>query len=200
MPGAVPVAKDPRGTSWEAAGGAGPEAHFATEYLQLVPGRGQRGRGKGGDKRTESPEDKFQPFLRVSGSWGETMTSAEPLSAAGPAGRVRGGDSVTHNLLRRPLEGEFLQRQTASALGEPSCVSPGLRQQGSHPIHPASPVAPGRNPELLEPRSLEECPSVKATGCAGEERGTHRQSFAVSSLFPYLTPFSWIHWPWALYY
>lgn len=199
MPRTVPVAKDPRGTCWEAAGGAGPEASFATEYLQLVPGRGQRGRGKGGE-RTESPEDKFQPFLRVSGSWGEMMTSAEPLSAAGPAGRVRGGDSVTHSLLRRLLEGEFLQRQTASALGEPSRVSPGLRQQGSHPIHPASPVAPGRNPELLEPRSLEECPSVKATGCAGEERGTHGQSFAVSSSFPYLTPFPWIHWPWALYY
>ena len=180
--------------------GQGPEASFAIVYLQLVPGQGQWGQGMGGNKRTESPENKFQLFPRVSGSWGEMMTSAGPLSAAGPAGPVAEGASVTHNLLTRPLEGEFLQRQIASALGEPLHVSPGLWQQRSYPIHPASPVAPGRNPELLEPRSLEERPSVKATGCAGEERAAHGQSFAVSSSFPYLTPFSWIHWPWALYY
>ena len=111
-----------------------------------------------------TPEDKFQPFLRGSSTWGEMMTSAGPLSAASPAGRVGEGASVTRSLLTRHLEGEFLQRQIDSALGEPSRVSAGLWQQGSHPMHLASPVAPGRNPELLEPRSLGECPSVKATG------------------------------------
>lgn len=47
------------------------------------------------------------------------------------------------------------------------------------PFSPVSSMALGRNPEVLEPLSLEECPSAKASGFAGEESAAHGQSFVV---------------------
>lgn len=196
-PGQCPVAKDPRGTCWEAAGGPGLRPILPQNTCNWSQVR-DSGMGKGGDKRTESPEDKFQPFLRVSGSWGETMTSAQaPLCrpCRSGAGRIQSPTISS----RRPLEESFFRGKPHLPWVSPHVsLSSGLK--GSHPIHPASPVAPGRNPELLEPRSLRECPSVKATGCAGEEGELIGSLLQCLHYFHIAFPFSWIHWPWALYY
>lgn len=69
VPGTVPVAKDREAPAGRLRVGQawGPFCH---RIPATGPRSGTAGWGKGGDKRTESPEDKFQPFLRVSGSWG----------------------------------------------------------------------------------------------------------------------------------
>ena len=49
--------------------GLGPEASSAIEHGQPA----WDDSGLEGHMETKSPEDKFQPFLRVSGSWGDVM-------------------------------------------------------------------------------------------------------------------------------
>lgn len=79
-----------------------------------------------------------------------------------------GGGGVTHSLLTGPFEGEFLPRQTASALGEPSCVSPmgpGLLAAETTPCSPSIPHGSWKKPRILRTRkswrtSLSQSPPV----------------------------------------